>query len=200
METGRELLVATRNAHKTSEIRAMLGERFSVRDLNDLPEAPEIAETGTTFRENAALKAVGISEVFPGLVLADDSGLEVDALDGAPGVYSARYAGPGADDAANNTKVLKALAEVPDAERTGRFRCAMVVAQGGKVRSHFSGAVEGRLLTALSGEKGFGYDPLFVPDGYTESFAVLGSAVKNEISHRSRALSQVVEWLEGEAS
>ena len=195
MEEGRELLVATRNAHKTGEIRAMLGGRFVVRDLTEFPGAPEIAETGATFQENAALKAVGISEVFPGLVLADDSGLEVDALDGAPGVYSARYAGPGADDALNNAKVLKALAGVHPAERTGRFRCEMVVAQGGKVLAGFSGAVEGRLLTELSGEGGFGYDPLFVPDGYDESFAVLGPAVKNEISHRSRALARVVEWM-----
>lgn len=174
----------------------MLGERYEVKDLKSFPEAPEIEETGETFLENSRLKAVGISEVFDGLVLADDSGLEVDALNGDPGVHSARYAGAHGDDAGNNAKLLRELAGVADSERTARFRCTMVLAKQGEVLANFSGAVEGRIRDEEEGEGGFGYDPLFIPEGHEASFASLPAEVKNGMSHRARALEQVVGWLE----
>ena len=174
----------------------MLGEQFLVSDLRTLSDAPEVEETGATFLENARLKAVGISAVFEGLVLADDSGLEVDALDGAPGVHSARYGGVHGDDAGNNTKLLADLAGVAGGERTARFRCVMVLAEKGVALADFSGAVEGSLRTEEEGEGGFGYDPLFVPEGHENSFASLPSEVKNGMSHRARALAQVMPWLD----
>lgn len=195
MPTPVPLLVATRNAHKTEEIAAMLGDGYAVRDLHSMPEAPEIEETGETFVENSRLKAVGISEVFEGLVLADDSGLEVDALDGAPGVHSARYAGTHGDDKGNNAKLLRELDGVPQEERTARFRCTMVLAEKGEALADFSGAVEGRIRHEEEGEGGFGYDPLFIPEGHEASFASLPAEVKNGMSHRARALEQVIAWL-----
>jgi XTP/dITP diphosphohydrolase len=189
------LLIATRNSHKTQEIAVLLGNSFHVYDLSALPEAPEVEETGVTFLENATLKAIALSECTDALVLADDSGLEVDALGGQPGVYSARYAGPKADDDANNRKLILELASVPADRRTGRFRCVIVVAQGGKVLADFAGTVEGRLQWEPKGSEGFGYDPLFVPDGYEQSFAEMGPVVKNKISHRANAMEQVAQWL-----
>jgi len=188
-----KLLVATGNAHKTEEIRTMLGTGYEVKDLKSHPELPPVAETGVTFLENATLKAVEISRVVPGLVLSDDSGLEVDALDGAPGVYSARYAGEDGNDELNNSKLLKELAKVE--ERSARFRCVMVLAENGEVLAHFDGAVEGRIITERTGSGGFGYDPLFVPEGYNQSFAELGAEVKNTLSHRARAMEKVCAWL-----
>ena len=187
------LLVATGNSHKTGEIRAMLGAGYEVLDLKSHPHLPEVQETGTTFLENATLKAVQISRQVPGLVLSDDSGLEVDALDGAPGVYSSRYAGEDGNDASNNTKLIKELAG--EVDRTARFRCVMVLAKSGKVLAHFEGAVQGRMIHENQGEGGFGYDPLFVPDGHDETFAQLGETVKNGLSHRARAMGKVVMWL-----
>lgn len=189
------LVIATRNAHKVEEIAAMLGGSFDVRDLSALPDAPEVEETGTTFLANATLKALALSAITEDLVLADDSGLEVDALDGAPGVYSARFAGARADDLANNSKLIREMEGVVPARRTGRFRCVMVLARAGEVLAHFDGAVEGRLLEESRGEAGFGYDPLFVPDGHDLSFAELGPEVKNQLSHRARAVAQLVAWL-----
>lgn len=152
-------------------------------------------ESGATFLENATLKALAISEVCDSLVLADDSGLEVDALNGEPGVYSARYAGESADDRTNNDKLLAELRGVPDENRTARFRCVMVAALAGKVLAEFAGAVEGRILEGSRGKAGFGYDPLFVPHGFERSFAELGSEIKNGLSHRARAMEQVEAWL-----
>lgn len=129
------------------------------------------------------------------MVLADDSGLEVDALEGRPGVYSARFAGEGADDSANNRKLLKEMDGVPTEQRTARFRCVMVVAENGAERANFAGEVAGRILEEQKGEAGFGYDPLFIPDGHGHSFAELGPDVKNQISHRARALQELVAWL-----
>ena len=191
----RRLLIATRNMHKTKEISSILEDSFQVVDLSGAPGAPEVEETGSTFVENSTLKAVAISNVSEALILADDSGLEVDALQGAPGVYSARYAGPEADDRANNDKLLAALHGVPMEKRTARFRCVMVVARAGVVLGDFEGSVEGRILEQAAGTGGFGYDPLFVPEGYTESFAELGPGIKNGLSHRARAMDGVVEWL-----
>jgi len=191
-----ELLVATRNRHKTEEIAAMLGDRFRVRDLSAVSGAPEVEETGTTFLENARLKALGISAVVSGLVLADDSGLEVDALGGAPGVYSARYAGEDGNDTANNAKLMLDMDGVEN--RTARFRCVMVLSHGDDVLGEFDGSVEGRIADAARGGGGFGYDPFFVPDGHNETFAELGAEVKNTLSHRARALEKLMRWLETE--
>jgi XTP/dITP diphosphohydrolase len=187
------LLIATKNAHKTDEIRAILGEAWEVEDLNAHPdiEAPE--ETGTTFLENATIKAVAASRIFPGVVLSDDSGLEVDALGGAPGVYSARYAGVDATAAEHRAKLLRALDGV--GARTARFRCTMVIAENGRVIGAFDGVVEGSIFEEERGAGGFGYDPIFVPAGHSETFAQLPGPVKNQFSHRSRALAQVIAHL-----
>ncbi len=186
------VIVATRNAHKVEEIRAILSD-CEVLDLSAIEDPPEVEETGTTFVENAALKAEAISALTDALVLSDDSGLEVDALDGEPGVYSARYAGEDGNDALNNAKLLRELSGKK--ERSARFRCVICLARKGEVLADFSGAVEGRILEGESGAGGFGYDPLFAPDGYEQSFAELGEEVKNGMSHRARALEGVVAWL-----
>ena len=167
---------------------------FRILDLSTLPHAPEVEETGTTFHENSALKAIAISTLTQDLVLADDSGLEVDALGGAPGVYSARYAGDDGD-AANNAKLLRELGQ--EKNRQARFRCVLTLAQGGEVLAHFDGSVDGKILSREAPGPGeaFGYDPLFAPEGYQESFAELGSEIKNRFSHRSRALSKLQSWL-----
>ena len=187
------LLVATGNRHKTEEIQAILGESFKITDLTSHPDFPEVEESGVTFLENATLKAVEISRRVSDIVLSDDSGLEVDALNGAPGVYSARFAGEDASDDDNNTKLLMDLKG--KTQRTARFKCVMVLAKEGKVLAHFEGAVEGRILDAPRGDTGFGYDPLFVPDGFDLSFAELGQETKNGLSHRARAMEQVAQWL-----
>ena len=158
---------------------------------------PEIEETGTTFVENATLKAVGISAVVEGLVLADDSGLEVDGLNGEPGVWSSSYGGEEGNHSKNNARLERELPGVPEEKRTGRFRCVMVLAKGGESLGEFAGAVEGRLLEKPQGVEGFGYDPYFVPEGYEKTFAELGPEIKNGMSHRGRALRQVVERLRG---
>lgn len=189
------LIVATRNSHKVKEIGAMLPAGYEVRSLADYPTAPEVEETGVTFAENAALKACGISAVLPGLVLADDSGLCVDALGGAPGVMSARYAGEHGNDAANNERLLRELAGCGTA-RTARFVCAMCVAEGGRVLAEFEGKVEGTIAEVPAGAQGFGYDPLFVPMGYDCTMAQLAPECKNEISHRADALRQFLAWVE----
>ena len=212
------LLIATRNQHKTAEIRAILGSRHLYLTLNDFPAAPTVVEDADTFAGNAAKKAFEIAlwlaknwtlELDPGAfyVLADDSGLEVDALNGAPGVYSARFAAldsghPGnSPDADNNAKLLRLLGDLPPEKRTARFRCVLALAHPAdqKLRIQnvecFDGTCEGRIQSVASGQHGFGYDPLFVPDGFTESFAELGEAVKDRISHRAHALVKLKEFL-----
>lgn len=189
------LIVATRNAHKTAEIRAMIGDRFDVLDVTAFPECPEIEETGTTFLENARLKAEGISSMLDGWVLSDDSGLEVDALGGAPGVWSSSFGGEEGNHARNNERLIAGMAGISD--RHARFRCTMVLAKGGREQAHFSGTVEGRIIDSPRGATGFGYDPLFIPDGHSQTFAELGDSVKNSLSHRARALSQVIAFLDG---
>lgn len=196
------LLIATKNSHKTGEIRAILGNAWTVSDLNDIPDTVSPEETGTTFAENAAIKAVAASATFPGWVLADDSGLEVDALGGAPGVYSARYAGPNATDADNRVKLLQELAAdgARGKARSARFRCVMCVARDGQAFGSFDGAVEGVIVNGERGEGGFGYDPLFVPEGYCETFGQLSAEVKNQQSHRARALAKAQVFLQSQAS
>lgn len=187
------LIIATRNTHKTAEIRAMVGDRFEVLDATAFPDFPEIEETGTTFLENARLKAEGISRCVEGWVLSDDSGLEVDALDGAPGVWSSSFGGEEGNHAKNNSRLLAEMAG--KANRGARFRCTMVLAKDGKEQANFSGTVEGRIIDTVRGERGFGYDPMFIPAGHEQTFAELGDAVKNTLSHRARALAQVSDFL-----
>jgi XTP/dITP diphosphohydrolase len=189
------LLVATWNTHKTREIGQILGSGWNVRDLTTLVDAPRVEETGSTFAENAALKAVAISESFPELVLADDSGLAVDALNGEPGVYSARFAGEEATDAQNRSKLIGLLKTLSAGEFPGRFRCEMVLASKGEIQRSFSGIVEGIVVPFERGEHGFGYDSMFIPAGYSETFAELPSEIKNSLSHRGKALQKVVEYL-----
>lgn len=181
------LLIATKNAHKTEEIRAILGKEWEVDDLTRHAGITAPDETGATFAENAAIKAVSASQAFAGYVLADDSGLEVDALGGAPGVKSARYAGIGATDAANRARLLGELREFPS---PARFHCAMAVASGGVVLGSFHGIVEGSIIGQERGEGGFGYDSLFVPAGFDQTFAELPATTKNDLSHRARALAE----------
>lgn len=209
------LIIATRNRHKVQEIRAILGDGFRVLDLNDFPEAPKVVEDAETFTGNATKKAVelarwlaklppgnGTTNFTHGFVLADDSGLEVDALNGAPGVHSARYAAMedaraasgNTADADNNAKLMQLLQTVPLEQRSARFRCVLALApisdQPAEVRI-FDGTCEGHISYAPSGHGGFGYDPLFVPVGYEQSFADLGEDVKNRLSHRFKALEKL---------
>lgn len=179
----------------------MLGGAFEVVDLSAHPEIRAAEETGATFAENAALKAVAASHVFDGMVLADDSGLEVDALEGLPGVRSARFASEASDenasDAANRQKLLLELerAGAWGKERSARFRCAMALARGGSVVATFDGVVEGVIINQEKGDGGFGYDALFVPEGHCQTFAQLSAETKNGISHRGRALAKVRDFL-----
>ena len=220
------LFIATRNAHKVGEIRAMLGDGFRHLTLQDFPHAPNVVEDANTFAGNATKKAAKLARWLGGqasgrkpqaselLVLADDSGLEVDALGGQPGVQSARFTAldsgqPGnSPDAANNAKLLHRLRDVPFEKRTARFRCVLALTPvlGNQVESAspvcyadeyemktqlFEGACEGRIQLAERGAGGFGYDPLFVPDGFDRSFAELGEDVKNQLSHRAKALARL---------
>lgn len=211
-------IIATRNTHKVQEIRAVLGESFRYLCLKDFPEAPKVIEDQPTFTKNAAKKArelVRWMQYLPTLgmrvpgdrayVLADDSGLEVDALNGAPGVHSARFAAldvsgaapdENSSDADNNAKLLRLLADVPAAKRAARFRCVLSLMQvkppQPMLAGHiFEGTCEGRIGFAPRGSAGFGYDPLFLPAGGDDSFAELGEARKNAISHRSQALAKM---------
>jgi len=193
-----ELLVATSNAHKTQEIAAMLGDRWQVHSLRAYPGVTLPEETGTTFEANAILKALGASATLPGLlILADDSGLEVDALNGEPGVWSARYAGEGATDADNRQKLKAALGalEQPSTGFTGRFRCSLALVKDEQVLHVTQGAVEGHLRLEEQGAGGFGYDALFQPVGYEDTFGVLSPEVKNSLSHRARAMAEMQTWL-----
>ena len=193
------LVIATHNAHKTEEIRAMLEGLAEVEDLSAYPDVPPADETGETFEANASIKALEAAALLGDgvLVLSDDSGLEVDVLGGAPGVRSARYAGDDASDADNRAKLTAALdaSGAKGKARTGRFRCTMVLARGAETLGVFDGAVEGLLGTVEKGEGGFGYDPLFIPEGHCETFAQLPAEVKNGMSHRARALEKVVAFL-----
>ncbi|MGP8201503.1 MAG: non-canonical purine NTP pyrophosphatase [Limisphaerales bacterium] len=221
------LLIATRNAHKVREIGQILGGDFRCLTLNDFPGAPAAIEDAETFAGNAKKKVASLAEWLtkspeamsvpaeePFYIVADDSGLEVDALDGAPGVHSARFAvgaAPGvanSPDSANNAKLLRLLEGRPARERTARFRCVLAVLRlafslGSRRALPFSpnqialldGVCEGRISQSASGRGGFGYDPLFVPDGYAQSFAELGDEIKNKLSHRARALQKLKQFL-----
>ncbi|MFQ5893415.1 MAG: XTP/dITP diphosphatase [Nitrospinota bacterium] len=191
------LVVATRNAGKLKEIRAILsGLPVEVVSLADYPDLAPVEEDGATFEANAVKKAVHVARATGCLTLADDSGIEVDALDGAPGIASARFAGPEATDAANNAKLLRLLADVPEADRTARFRCVVAIATlEGRVEVA-EGVCEGLVAHGELGEKGFGYDPLFLVPAYGLTFGELPEGIKNAISHRGRALQATRKALE----
>jgi XTP/dITP diphosphohydrolase len=219
------IIIATRNDHKVQEIGTMLGSSCRCLSLKEFKGAPPVIEDAPTFEGNAIKKSTSIARwlgsntaVREGYVLADDSGLEVDALNGSPGIHSARFAAldsgePGnSSDAENNAKLLKLLAETSLEKRTARFRCVLalcpVLAPEPESSSPvcfadyfetatevFQGACEGHIAFSPSGKGGFGYDPLFIPEGYTESFAELGEAVKNRLSHRAKALEKLKQRL-----
>ncbi|HEV3242853.1 MAG TPA: RdgB/HAM1 family non-canonical purine NTP pyrophosphatase [Chthoniobacterales bacterium] len=190
-----QLLLATRNADKTREFRELLGHDFEVIDLSSFPEIAIPEETGRTFKENAALKAIAASEKLASLVVADDSGLEVDALDGAPGIYSARYAGENASAGDSISKLLRELSarNIADEKRSARFRCVTALAQNGKLLGTFEGAVEGNVVDPPRGNGGFGYDPVFEPTGFEQTFAEMPRELKNKISHRAQAIAALRE-------
>ena len=225
----KSIIVATRNRHKVGEIARILGDGFRFQSLLDYPSAPTVVEDASTFEGNAVKKAMELVRWLTGrlpedrsagidYVIADDSGLEVDALGGAPGVRSARFAaeesGGNSPDAENNAKLLRLLGDLPPQKRTARFRCALAFAPvvGRTVSASpvclmdeselrlqvFAGVCEGRIATAPTGAGGFGYDPLFVPAGFQESFAELGEDVKNAVSHRALALAKLRDWLGSE--
>ncbi len=190
------LVIATGNRHKLAEIRQMLTPRgLAVCGLDAYGPLPDVVEDGETFLANATKKAVEVSRALGEWALADDSGLEVHALDGQPGVRSARFAGEPPDSQANNRKLLDLLHAAGD--RRARFRCVMVLASPCGQVADVEGTCDGRILTAPRGTAGFGYDPLFVPAGYDVTFAEMPPTLKNRISHRGRALRRaVVEWSE----
>jgi len=198
-----KLVVATHNAHKTGEIREIIGSWFDeIEDLTSHPEIEPAEETGGTFLENADIKALAAARHLPSsVVLADDSGLEVDALDLAPGVYSARYAGEGATDADNRRKVLEELDArgLRHARPRARFRCVLSLVKEGVQIAHCEGSVEGTIAPHEQGENGFGYDPVFIPEGHEQTFGELPSETKHAMSHRGRALAQLAAILEGGA-
>lgn len=189
MSTLPRLVIATRNTHKTNEIRAVLEDQFEVVDANAFHDFPHIEETGTTFLENARLKALGISRCIDAWVLSDDSGLEVDALGGAPGVWSSSYGGEEGNHQLSNERLIREMEGKN--QRSARFRCTMVLAQNGKEIAHVEGTVEGLIIAQPRGTAGFGYDPLFIPVGHHRTFAELPQEVKNSLSHRGRALAKM---------
>lgn len=194
-----DIIFATNNQHKLCEVREILGERFNVLSLADIGCHADIPETGSTLEENAMQKAIFVWERYHKSVFADDTGLEVEALGGEPGVRSARYAdGKDHDSEANMRKLLKKMEGVAD--RRAQFRTVIAVLltdESGAVveRKECVGVVKGQLLHVKSGTSGFGYDPIFVPEGYNESFAALGDDIKNTISHRARAVKKLAELL-----
>ncbi|MCA0986257.1 XTP/dITP diphosphatase [Guptibacillus algicola] len=190
----RKLLVATKNKGKVKEFkRRFETDELQVISLLDLDEDLDVEETGTTFAENAVLKAETIMRMTNQIVIADDSGLVIDALDGEPGVYSARYAGPEKDDEANIDKVLSELKNVPDEKRTASFQCLLAVAIPDKKTEVFSGSCEGRIAHERSGYEGFGYDPIFYLPSYQKTMAELTPEEKDAISHRGKALDRLQE-------
>ena len=187
------LLLATRNQNKTREFTQLLGPNFTLRDLTRVRDLPEINETGRAFEDNAVIKAIAISKIFSReMVIADDSGLEVDALNGAPGIFSARYGGENARDQCNVEKLLRELQGAT--ERSARFRCVIALAKNGKLMTTVAGEVAGTITKSPRGENGFGYDPIFISEGFEETFAELPSETKNVISHRAKAVAELVRY------
>ena len=194
-----KLLLATNNAHKAQEIREILKDSFTeIVTMRDAGIELDVVEDGATFRENALKKAIETLDYAKDrfdAVLADDSGLCVDALNGAPGVFSARFSGEGHDDAANNSKLIRLLHDVPFEQRTARFCCCVALARREHAPIAVQGEVEGKILFEARGENGFGYDPYFYYEPFEKSFAELSSEEKNSVSHRKRALMLLREAL-----
>ncbi|MCE1227508.1 MAG: XTP/dITP diphosphatase [Geobacteraceae bacterium] len=194
----KQLLVATRNRGKIKEIRALLdGLVEEVLCAADLPDLPETVEDGATFSDNALKKAREACKATGLPVLADDSGLVVSGLDGHPGVFSARFSGTNADDSANNSKLLQEVADLSEAERSAAFVCSMAFVSPDGVEQLFEGRVGGTIVDQPRGEHGFGYDPLFLVDGYQQTMAELPLDEKNRISHRGQALQAFKQYLAG---
>ena len=191
---AQKIVFATNNAHKLEEVAAILGEGYEVLSLREIGCDADIPETADTFAGNALQKAQYVKEHYGYDCFADDSGLEVDALDGAPGVYSARYSGGGSE--ANMDKLLHNL--TGKTERGAQFRTVIALLLNGETHL-FEGIVRGTIITERRGVGGFGYDPIFVPDGFEQTFAELGSEVKNSISHRAKAVAKLVEYLSTKA-
>lgn len=221
------LIVATANKNKVNEIRDILNSvnSFQILSAKDFPDPPQVVEDGKTFNDNAGKKAAQLASYvinliknkkvslsYPIYILADDSGLEVDYLNGEPGVNSARFANLGGDkntpDTDNNKKLLSLLNGIPDEKRMARFKCVLAVVEikntdvdNSDYRElsnrliFFEGVCEGKIIHAPRGSRGFGYDPLFVPNGYDKTFAELGAELKNKISHRAKALNNLIQWL-----
>jgi XTP/dITP diphosphohydrolase len=188
----KEVIIATKNPGKAKEFEHIFAERgVVVRTLLDFPEIPEVEETGLTFEENAILKAEAVSHALGKMVISDDSGLMVDALEGRPGIYSARYAGEPKNDQNNTDKVLSELEAIPDEKRSARFYCALAVAVPGSETITVSGTCEGRILEERRGTNGFGYDPVFFVPEKGLAMAELSSEEKNKFSHRANALKKL---------
>jgi XTP/dITP diphosphohydrolase len=194
----KSLLIATTNQGKLREFKQLFQDvSIDIKSLQDFPEAPDVEETGTTFSENARLKAETLAELYQLPTLSDDSGLKVDALEGAPGVYSARYAGEAKNDQANIEKVLKELEGVPYDARKATFFCVLALAIPGKETRYLEGQLPGFILTEPKGEHGFGYDPIFYVPELHKTLAELSSNQKNAISHRAKAIQKLQQmWPE----
>lgn len=191
------LLLATRNQNKKKELRKIIGNwNVNLLTLDDMSDLPEVVEDGATFAENAIKKARTISALTGYITLADDSGLEVDALGGAPGIFSARFAGTDADDVKNNQKLLALMGNISNEKRTARFVCVIAIATPEGSAQTAQGVCPGTIENAGRGQGGFGYDPLFIPQGYNKTFAELADEEKNEISHRGKALREARQLLQ----
>lgn len=188
----RILCLATHNAHKAEELRAVLGDVFEVKTLSDLGCHEDIPETGTTFEENSKIKAEYVYQKYGVAVLADDSGLEVEALGGRPGVYSARYAGEPSDASANNRKLMAEMQD--ETNRNACFRTVITLIVDGECRQ-FSGEVHGEITGEFGGEVGFGYNPVFVPKGYSQTFHEMSFEERSRLNHRGQAMQKVREYL-----
>ncbi|MCM3596441.1 XTP/dITP diphosphatase [Metabacillus idriensis] len=192
----KDVIIATKNAGKLLEFQSILSQYdLKAISLMDLEDSPEVEETGSTFEENAVLKAEAISKLYGKMAIADDSGLSVDYLGGEPGVYSARYAGAEKSDAANIEKVLLQLKGVSKEERNARFRCALALAEPGRETVTVEGSVEGYITEEPIGENGFGYDPIFLVKDKAKTMAQLTKEEKNKISHRAVALQKLAKLL-----
>jgi XTP/dITP diphosphohydrolase len=194
----KEIIIATNNKGKVKDFQVIFEPKgFVVKSLADFPELPEVEETGTTFEENALLKAKAVSDHLGKIVLADDSGLEVDGLNGEPGVYSARYAGKDKDDRKNYNKVLEKLQGVPFDERTARFVCVLALVKPTGEQLTVRGTCEGHIASEPAGENGFGYDPIFYVKDWNKTMAQLTKEEKSEISHRGNAIKKLTnQWEE----
>ena len=186
------LCLATNNAHKVEELQSLLGGAFEIKTLKDIGCIEDIEETGTTFLENSLIKAGYVFRKYGMNVLADDSGLEVSALGGRPGVYSARYAGEPSDATANNRKLMKELEGVTD--RSARFRTVITLILNGETHT-FDGEVTGKIKETFNGEEGFGYNPVFIPDGFEATFHEMTFEQRSRLNHRGRAMEKVLEFL-----